>query len=127
MQTKEIVMPLDPPSQTKVPIEVVVNLTLTDEGAEISSADPALRVSDAFITYFLKRKERHRLVRFIFPDEVGGYFVELTPSDLGLKNRLTLGIDEKVDALIAFLPKTDAKPKVPFKITIRIRQKGGGE
>lgn len=127
MQTKDIVMPLDPPSQTKAPVEVVINLHITEDDVEISSADPAFRVTAAFITYFLERKDRHRLVRFIFPDEADGYFVELIPSDIGVKNRRTLPIDSTEEALLAFVPKAAKKPKVPLNITIKTRQVGGGD
>lgn len=120
-------MPLDPPSPTKVPVEVVIDLHITDDNVEIGSADTCLRVSEAFITYFLERKDRHRLVRFIFPDEADGYFVEFKPSDIGMKNRVTLPIDMTLEAVLVFVPKAEKKPKAPFKITIRTRQVGGGD
>lgn len=111
--------PTAPRSVVNVPLDVRV----TDTGVELSSSDPNLRISTAFVTYMFDKKDINKSIRISVPTEADDYMIALVPSDA---NAMILPVDFTLEVTIQVEPKAK-KPKFPpYPFTIRTRQNGGG-
>lgn len=90
----------------------------------MTSSNPNLRISSAFVTYMFDKNDLNKSVRISVPTEADDYLVSLVPSDT---NAVILPVDFSLEAVIQAVPKAANKPKFPpLPVTFRSRQNGGG-